>query len=293
MGLMEELNRNCDEQVFQTHLYVKDLATGAVYARNDETVVSSGSTRKLYIMMAALREVNRGRFALDTPFTLDEEYQRRSSHGKVPGETLFNYTAGIFQNFRPGTQIAFQDAINMMIVVSDNTCAGKIVDMVGAETINELCQSIGMKGTTLRFSLTPDRNPRPVEQTNATSARDMGIMLEYIVKGASDPAAAERLGVTPELCQLAIRILSWQKLKTRLAPMLPPGANVAHKGGTPVGGGGANDVGIVFAGTEPKFIISYFSAGVPAVMTDGMPGKTLAERHAAHLCRVCWDHLVK
>lgn len=293
MGLMEELNRVCDEQAFQTHLYVRDLATGDVYARNAETVVSSGSTRKLYIMMAALREVARGRFALDTPFTLDEEYQRRSSHGKVPGETLFNYTAGIFQNFAAGTEITFQDAINMMIVVSDNTCTGKLVDLIGVENINELCQSIGMTGTTLRFNLTPDRNPRPVEQTNATTARDMGIMLEYIIKGTSDPQAAARLGITPELCQLAIKILSWQKMKSRLPPMLPPGANVAHKGGTPVGGGGANDVGIVFAGTEPKFVITYFSAGVPAVMADGKPGKTVADRHASHLCRICWDHLVK
>lgn len=293
MGLMEELNRICDEQVFQTHLYVKDLATGGVFARNDQSVVSSGSTRKLYIMMAALREVARGRFALDTPFTLDAEYQRRSSHGKVPGETLFNYTAGIFQNFRPGTEITFQDAITMMIVVSDNTCTGKLVDMIGVDSINELCQSIGMRGTTLRYSLTPDRTPRPVEQTNATSARDMGLMLEHIVKGTSDATAAARLGVTPELCQLAIRILSWQKLKTLLSPMLPPGANVAHKSGTPVGGGGSNDVGIVFAGTEPRFIISYYSAGVPALTPEGMPGKTLADRHAAHLCRVCWDHLVQ
>jgi len=289
---MEELNRLCDEQVFETHLYVRDLATADIYARKAEAVVSSGSTRKLYIMMAALREVARGRLALDTPFTLDEEYKRRSSHGKVPGETLFNYTAGIFQNFRPGTEITYQDAITMMIVVSDNTCAGKLVDIVGADNINEFCQSAGMTGTTLRYSLTPDRNPRPVEQTNATSARDMGILLEQIVTGASDPVVAARLGVTPELCQLAIRILSWQKLKTLLAPMLPPGANVAHKSGTPVGGGGSNDVGIVFAGTEPKFIISYYSAGVPAMTADGMPGKTLADRHAAQLCRVCWDHLV-
>lgn len=292
MSLMEEITRICDAQEFRTHLYVKDLGTGKVYARDDDTIVSSGSTRKLYIMIAALREVHRGRFSLDMPFTLDEEYQRRSSHGKVPRETLFNYTAGIFQNFRPGTEIEFQDAINMMIVISDNTCAGKITDMVGADTINEFCQSIGMTGTTLRWSLTPDRKPRPVEATNATTARDMGRLMEQVVLGTGDAAAAERLGITPELCQLAIRILSWQKLKTLLAPMLPPGANVAHKSGTPVGGGSSNDVGVVFAGTDPKFVISYYSAGVPAVTAEGLPGKALADGHAARLCRLCWDHLV-
>lgn len=292
MGLLEEINRVSDEQPFRTHLYVKDLATGTVYGRGEDTVVSSGSTRKLYIMMAALREVARGRFSLDMPFTLDAEYQQRASHGKIPGETLFNHTAGIFQNFRPGTQIAFQDAITMMIVVSDNTCTGKIVDMVGIDTINDLCQSIGMTGTTLRFNVTPDRNPRPVELTNATTARDMGIMLEHIVAGSNDEAAAARLGVTPELCRLAIKMLSWQRLKNILAPMLPPGAEVAHKGGTPVGGGSFNDVGIVFAGTEPKFVITYYSVDVPVLLPDGMPGKVAASMHGAKLCRLCWDHLV-
>lgn len=290
--LRDQLNRLCDDQPFRTHCYVKDLESGQTFGRNDEEVVKSGSTRKVSIMMAALKQVHDGKLSLDDPFTLDAKYQQIASRTSVPGEQPFNTSGGIFQNFTPGAVIPFRDAINMMITVSDNTCAGKIVDIVGLDNINALCQSIGMVGTTHRLNITPDTSPRGPEQANATTARDVGVLLDHIVSGTQDAEVAARLGCTPELCRLALNMLSWQKLRTLLPAMLPKRANVAHKSGTPPDGDSFNDVGIVFDGTTPRFIITYYSSGVPREMPDGMPGSWAANTHAARLCRTCWDHLV-
>ena len=64
----------------------------------------------------------------------------------------------------------------MMIIVSDNTCTGTVVDMVGLEAINALSQSVGMRGTTHRYGIPPAgmAGYRPAPETNATTPADVG-----------------------------------------------------------------------------------------------------------------------
>jgi beta-lactamase class A len=110
-----------------------------------------------------------------------------------------------------------------------------------------------------------------------------------ILRGAADPAAAARLGVTPALCQLALDILSWQKLKTRLPSQLPLGTKVAHKTGT--GSRGYMDAGIVYRGDRPRFILTAYTEHVPAALPDSTPGFAAAASLIGRMARVCWDAL--
>jgi beta-lactamase class A len=71
----------------------------------------------------------------------------------------------------------------------------------------------------------------------------VGILLERILQGSQDPAVAAQLGSTPALCQLALDILSWQRLRNRLPARLPLGTKVAHKTGTTARN--YNDAGII------------------------------------------------
>ncbi len=77
--LVQRLNGLCDEQPFHTGWYLKDLRTGEVADRHGQVVVPSASTRKVAIMMAALRAVHQGRLALDQPVTIEARYQRNNS----------------------------------------------------------------------------------------------------------------------------------------------------------------------------------------------------------------------
>src|SRR5262245_22053663 len=54
-ALVKELNRLCDEQPFSTGWHLKVLATGETAQRRGHDVVPSGSTRKIAILMAALK----------------------------------------------------------------------------------------------------------------------------------------------------------------------------------------------------------------------------------------------
>ena len=276
-GLAQSLDRLCDEQPFQSGWYLKDLSTGESADRNGDTVVTSASTRKIAILAAALKAVNEGKLALDQPVVMQAKYQDNSS--------------GCFQHFQPGFTIQLRDALIMMIIVSDNTCTGTVADMVGLDEINALCRSIGMKGTTHRHVIPPNGLPRDhaTDATNTTTPADVGVLLDLILAGTTDAEAASRLGCTPELCELAIDILSWQNLRARLPSMLPQGTKVAHKTGT--GARDCNDAGIIFQGDRPLFILTVYTESEPAELDDGTLYVYAATKLIGRLARMSYDAL--
>lgn len=276
-SLADRLHELSEEQPFDSYWYFKDLRTGEVLDRGGSDVIPSGSTRKTAIMMAALKAVNEGRLALDQPVTVQAEYQ-----------------AGVrscFSHLQPGFTVQFQDLIVMMIIVSDNTSTGTIADMVGLDYINDFSQSIGMVGTTHRERTPPFGLPRDFEATtvNTTTAADVGLLYDLIQQGARDHDVAKRLGGTQELCNLALDILSWQKLRGRIPSLLPEGTKVANKtGSTPRA---HNDAGIVYRDDEPRFIVSVYTDNVPAETAEGIPGMAAADRFIGRLTRDCWNAL--
>ncbi|PYM24030.1 MAG: serine hydrolase [Candidatus Rokuibacteriota bacterium] len=274
--LVVRLNELCAREPFQTSWYVKDLVTGQRADRFGGVPVPSASTRKISIMMAALAAVHAGKLALDQPVTIDKKYQDNDS--------------GTFQHLTPGFSITFRDALVMMIIVSDNTCTGTVVDMVGLGEIQRWCEAVGMKSTTHRFGLPPRLGrDHTLEQVTTTTPNDQGMLLELILQGTTNAAVATRLGGSPELCRLGLDILSWQKLKARLPSQLPLGTKVAHKTGT--GARGFMDAGIIYKGDRPLCILTAYTEHVPETLPDGRAGFYAANTLIGSLARACYDAL--
>lgn len=275
--LVRELNTLCDEVPFHTGWYLKNLRTGESADRNGDVVVPSASTRKIAILMTALKAVNEGKIGLEQMVDIESRYQ--------------NNTSGVFQHFHPGFSIRLADTLTLMIIVSDNTCTGTIAEMVGLDAVNGLCRSIGMAGTTHRHGIPPTGLPRDhsVDQVNATTPNDVGLLLDHILQGTKDASAAAKLGSTPELCQLAMQILLWQKLNNKLPSLLPEGTKVAHKTGT--GARNHNDAGVVYQGDDPLFIMTVSTEHVPVELDDGRAGHAVACNHVGRLCRTAYDAL--
>jgi beta-lactamase class A len=277
--LAQKLHSLCDEQPFDTTWYLKDLRSGEEADRGGDKVVPSASTRKTSILMAALKAVNDGRFSLTEPVVMQAKYQ--------------NNTSGCFRYFLPGFSISFRDALVMMIIVSDNTCTGTVADMVGLDEINSYCQAIGLKDTLHRYGLPPQELVQGVRAGTVTTPRDQGLLLDMMLAGAREDAAAAHLGCTRELVRLGLDILSWQQFKTRLPSLLPAGTKVAHKTGT--GPRNFNDAGIIYYGEEPMFILTCYTGGVPLQLADadvdGTPGFAAAARLIGRLARTAYDAL--
>ena len=274
--LVKKMNGLCDALPFQTSWYLKDLTTGATSDRRGDVPVPSASTRKISIMMAALAAVHAGKLSLDQKVTVEAKYQDNDS--------------GTFQHLTPGFWITFRDALVMMIIVSDNTSTGMVVDQVGLETVQRYCESLGMKGTTHRFGIPPRLGAdHTLDQVTSTTPNDQGLLLELILRGASDAAVAARLGCTTELVQLGLDILTWQKLKTRLPSLLPAGTKIAHKTGT--GARGYMDAGIIWKNDRPQCILTAYTDHVPAALPDGTPGFAAAAQLIGRMARLCHDEI--
>ena len=274
--LVQRYHELCDALPFTTSWYLKDLASGARADRFGTVPVPSASTRKISIMMAALAAVHAGKLSLDQHVTIEARYQDNDS--------------GTFQHLTPGFWITFRDALVMMIIVSDNTCTGAVVDLVGLDTIQHWCEGVGLTGTRHRFGIPPRLGrDHTLEQVTTTTPCDQGLLLELVLQGTTDPAVARKLGSTPELCRLGLDILSWQKLKTRLPSQLPLGTRVAHKTGT--GSRGFMDAGIVFKGDRPLFILTIYTDHVPEALPDGTPGFAAAYQLMGRMSRLAWDRL--
>jgi len=274
--LVKRLNALCDAVPFQASWYLKDLATGARADRLGDVPVPSASTRKISIMMAALAAVHAGKLSLDQRVTIEAKYQDNDS--------------GTFQHLTPGFWITLRDALVMMIIVSDNTCTGLVVDLVGLDDVQRYCDAVGMTGTIHRFGIPPKLGPEhSLAQVTTTTPNDQGLLLELILRGTTDAAVATRLGGTPELCRLGLDILGWQKLKTRLPSLLPLGTKVAHKTGT--GARGYMDAGIIFRDGRPLCILTAYTEHVPAALADGTPGFAAAAQLIGRMARLCYDAL--
>ena len=274
--LAQRLNDLCDALPFQTSWYLKDLTTGATSDRRGDVPVPSASTRKISIMMAALAAVHAGKLSLDQKVTVEAKYQDNDS--------------GTFQHLTPGFWITFRDALVMMIIVSDNTSTGMVVDQVGLEAVQRYCESLGLKGTIHRFGIPPRLGPdHTLDQVTSTTPNDQGLLLELILRGTSDAAVAARLGSTTELVQLGLDILTWQKLKTRLPSLLPVGTKIAHKTGT--GSRGYMDAGIIWKNDRPQCILTAYTDHVPAALPDGTPGFAAAAQLIGRMARLCHDEI--
>jgi beta-lactamase class A len=275
--LAERLDALCEREPFVTRWWLRELDGNVEAGRDADVVGPSASTRKIAILLAALHQVHEGRWSLDDPLSPDPCYQRDES--------------GCFQHFQPGFTLPLIDHLTMMIIVSDNTSTGMLVDMLGLERLNAYSRAAGMANTTHRDgipspTLTWDHPP---DATNATTPRDVGQLLGRILAGSDDKRAARELGLTPVFCRRALDILLAQRIDNLMRYQLPPTARIANKTGTGVRDHA--DAGIVFADEEPRFIFAAFCDYVPPVLPDGRAGKGAAQLHIARLSRVCWDAL--
>ena len=277
--LAERLDNECEKMPFHTGWYLKNIKTGEIADRNGDVIVPSASTRKIAILMASLKAVHENTLALNQDILIEEKFQANDS--------------GCFQHLKPGFRITLQDALTMMIIVSDNTCTGAVSDLVGLNTVNSFSRSIGMKGTNHLVGLPPLGLGRfhSLDQVNTTTPEDVGLLLNLILEGTLNDSSAQKLGSTPTLCNLALEILSWQKLKTKLPSKLPLDTKVAHKTGTGYESRNVNDAGIIYKDEDPLFIFSVFTENVPIAMANNQPGYSAATDLIADMSAECYRSL--
>jgi beta-lactamase class A len=112
-------------------LFAKNLETGESYALNPDERVRTASTIKIAVMIEAFAQVAERKIKWTDEVVLTKEK-------KVSG-------SGVLSELSPGLRLSLRDALNLMMILSDNTATNLILDVVTTDAVNARMESLGFK----------------------------------------------------------------------------------------------------------------------------------------------------
>jgi len=132
-------NTKLDEQVKnlistfkgKVSLYAKNLDTGETYAVNADERVRTASTIKIAVMIEAFARVSEGKTKWTDEVVLTKEK-------KVSG-------SGILFELSDNLHLTLRDAVNLMMMLSDNTATNLVLDVLTTDAVNARMESLGFK----------------------------------------------------------------------------------------------------------------------------------------------------
>jgi len=224
--------------------FAKDLTTGVTVAIDADVPVQTASVIKVPILLEAMYEVKAGNHKLDERLKLTKENQVEGS--------------GVLTLLQPGLEPTLQDAMILMIVLSDNTATNLVIDDIGIPAVNARIAQMGLKNTYLyKKVFMPPVGPTPSDQKKfglgKTTAREMAQIMESIERCDLGDKA---------LCEKMIGIMKNQQDRKMIPRYIESGdttvetSAIANKTGAE--DDVRNDVGIVYTKHGP-IVISAFT----------------------------------
>jgi len=196
-------------------IYAKNLDTGKDYALRADEQVRTASTIKLPIMTEVFHQVAQGKLNWTDEIVLAKEKKQGGS--------------GILSEFSDNTKIDFRTAVNLMIVISDNSATNLILDKITADSVNEFMDVLGLKQTRSMRKIGGGGDAKAgAEQRlklfgiGVSSPKDMVRLLEMLEKGEV---------VSREASNEMLSILKRQQFKNGIGRNLPDTVPSASKSG--------------------------------------------------------------
>src|ERR1041385_5142730 len=112
-------------------LFAKNLDTGETYALNADVRVRTASTIKIAVMIEAFARVAEGKAKWNDEVVLTKEK-------KVSG-------SGILAELSDNLHLTLRDAVNLMMILSDNTATNLVLDVLSTDAVNARMESLGFK----------------------------------------------------------------------------------------------------------------------------------------------------
>lgn len=112
-------------------LFAKNLDTGETYSLNPDERVRTASTIKIAVMIEAFARVNEGKLKWTDEVVLTKEK-------KVGG-------SGILNELSDNLHLTLRDAVNLMMILSDNTATNLVLDVLTTDAVNARMESLGFK----------------------------------------------------------------------------------------------------------------------------------------------------
>lgn len=197
-------------------IYAKNLDTGNDFALRADEQTRTASTIKLAIMAETFRQVGQGKLKWNDEIVLTKEKKQGGS--------------GVLFEFSDNTKIDLRTAVNLMIVVSDNTATNLVLDLVGTDNVNDFMDSLGLTNikSMRKIGGGGDSTAWKTDPRNKlfglgrSSPRDMVKLVEMMENG---------LLVSKEASAEMIAIMKRQQFKDGIGRGVPDTIPVASKSG--------------------------------------------------------------
>lgn len=217
----------------------------------------AASVIKLFLMAAVFQCFEEGRFS-------PQERIRIPKESCVP-------SCGVLTYLQDEPEVMIRDLTELMIIVSDNTAANILFDLVGEEYLASfLHDTLGLKQTSFnRKMFDAVRAAQGIE--NYVTATDAAWLLEEIYEGRM---------VSREASRQMYEILTHQRLNGKIPfflHTLPQAPVIAHKTGED--GGITHDVGII-AGEKP-FVLCFLGSETDVPEYERLMAQTALELYEA------------
>jgi len=157
-------------------LFAKNLDTGETYALNPDERVRTASTIKIAVMIEAFARVNEGKAKWTDEVVLTKEK-------KVSG-------SGILTELSDGLKLTLRDAVNLMMILSDNTATNLVLDVLTTDAVNARMESLGFKQIKINRKVgsggesTAGKDPENKKfGLGVTTPREMVLIIEKLERG--------------------------------------------------------------------------------------------------------------
>ncbi len=166
-------------------LFAKNLDTGETYAFNADDRVRTASTIKIAVMIEAFARVAEGKIKWTDEVVLTKEK-------KVSG-------SGILTELTDGLRLTLRDAVNLMMILSDNTATNLVLDVLTTDAVNARMESLGFKNIKIMRRIgsggesAAGKDPENKKYgLGMATPREMVLVMEKLERGEVISAAASK-----------------------------------------------------------------------------------------------------
>ena len=238
---------------------------------NEKEAFHAASTMKTPVMIEVFKQAQQGKFGLDDHLIIKNKF--KSIVDSSPYSLSLSDDAGDELYKFIGKYKSIHELIFEMITVSSNLATNILIDLVNPKNIMETMQSIGANDIQVIRGV-EDIEAYNKGLNNTTTALDLMIIFKCIAEG---------ILVSEEACNEMIKILSAQKLNTKIPAKLPVNIKIAHKTGSL--SGVEHDSGIIYLPDGRKYIL--------VMLTKELKNMQKGIEAEANISKLIYDYMIK
>jgi beta-lactamase class A len=269
---MTELKAFIAEQKHKTiSVAVHDLETGQEILINADEAYHPASTIKVHVMMEVFRQAAQGLLALEDCIPITNSFTSIADGSKFSLDVNDDAEQTLYP--RIGETESIAELTRLMIVRSSNLATNILLEKVGAKSVSNFIEELGIQGVTFIRGI-EDQAAFHLGMNNSATARGLTQTMKLI---------AEKKVVSEQASEKMIEILLGQEFNESIPALLPKTVKAAHKTGWT--GDVYHDTGIVYPEGRQPYVIS--------IMTRGFAEDQESEAHAcmAKISKLIYEKL--